>query len=107
MKSGLLTSATDRQLEVNLVKQLRFPARITSTRLVIYTRWCTKYQELVDKRWRQGWKTCCELLEVGCQQLAGWSLCKVLTMLGLTGEAKRNSIMSATESAEEHTRCNG
>lgn len=103
MKSGLLTSATDWQLQVNLGKQLKFAARITSTLLVIYTRRCTKYQELVDKSWRQGWKSCCELLEDGCQRLTGRSHCKVFTILGLTGEAKRN-VMSATEGAEEDTR---
>lgn len=104
MKSCHLNSTTDWQLEVNLGKQLKFPARITSTRLVIYTRRCTEYQELVDKSWKQGWKTRSELREVGCQRLAERSVCKVFTMMGLTGETKRNAIISATEGAEKDTR---
>ena len=90
-KSGLLTSANDWQLEVDLGKQLKFPSRITSTRLrpdmIIVSdstkqliileltvpweermdeaneRKRSKYQELVDECRRQGWKTICEPLE--------------------------------------------
>ena len=131
-KSGLLTSATDWRLEVDLGKQLKFPARITPTRLrpdmIIVSdstkqliileltvpweermdeandRKRTKYQELVDDCKRQGWRTHCEPLEVGCRGFAGRSLCKVYTLLGLTGEAKKKAIRSATEAAEKATR---
>ncbi|KAI2663059.1 hypothetical protein H4Q32_002088 [Labeo rohita] len=129
---GLLTTATDWQLEVDLDKQLKIPSRITSTRLrpdmIIVSKstkqliileltvpWeermeeanerkRAKYQELVEECRSQGWKTYCEPLEVGCRGFAGRSLCKVLTMLGLTSEAKRKAIRSATEAAERATR---
>ncbi|XP_041920594.1 uncharacterized protein LOC121684601 [Alosa sapidissima] len=131
-RSGLLTTATDWQLEVDLGKQLKIPARITTTRLrpdmIIVSdstkqliileltvpweermeeaneRKRAKYQELVEECRSQGWRTYCEPLEVGCRGFAGRSLCKVLTMLGLTGEAKRKAIRSATEAAERATR---
>lgn len=63
-----------------------------------------KYQELVDECRRQGWKTSCEPLEVGCRGFAGRSLCRVLSQLGLSGEAKRQAIRSVTEAAEKATR---
>ena len=131
-KSGLLTAANDWQLEVDLGKQLKFPSRITSTRLrpdmIIVSdstkqliileltvpweermdeaneRKRSKYQELVDECRRQGWKTIFEPLEVGCRGFAGRSLCRVFTQLGLVGEAKRKAIRSATEAAERATR---
>ncbi|XP_041934289.1 LOW QUALITY PROTEIN: uncharacterized protein LOC121697073, partial [Alosa sapidissima] len=131
-RSGLLTTATDWQLEVDLGKQLKIPARITTTRLrpdmIIVSdstkqliileltvpweermeeaneRKRAKYQELVEECRSQGWRTYCEALEVGCRGFAGRSLCKVLTMLGLPGEAKRKAIRSATEAAERATR---
>lgn len=131
-KSGLLTSATDWELDVDLGKQLKFPARITATRLrpdmIILSdstkqlimleltvpweermdeaneRKRAKYQELVEECRRQGWRTRCEPLEVGCRGFAGRSLSKVFTLLGLTGEAKRKAIRSATEAAEKATR---
>lgn len=49
----------------------------------------TSYQGLLDKSRRQGWKIHCEALKVGCRGFIGRSLCKVFTVLGLTGEAKR------------------
>ena len=115
-RSGLLTTATDWHLEVDLVKQLKIPTKISSTRLrpdmtiisdstkqliilELTVPWeermeeanerkRAKYQELVEECRSQGWKTYCEPLEVGCRGFAGRSLCKVLTMLGLNGEAK-------------------
>ncbi|XDV13785.1 hypothetical protein PO909_002121 [Leuciscus waleckii] len=63
-----------------------------------------KYQELVEECRRQGWQTRCEPLEVGCRGFAGRSLCYVFKTLGITGEAKRKAIRSATEAAEKATR---
>lgn len=132
VRLGLLTTAADWQLQVDLGKQLKFPAKITSTRLrpdmIIMSestkqlimleltvpweermeeaneRKRAKYQELVEECRNQGWRTICEPLEVGCRGFAGRSLCKVLSVLGLTGEAKRKAIRSATEAAEKATR---
>ncbi len=63
-----------------------------------------KNQELVEECRRQGWQTRCEPLEVGCRGFAGRSLCNAFTILGITGEAKRKAIRSATEAAEKATR---
>lgn len=43
-------------------------------------------------------------LEVGCRGFAGHSFCKVLTWLGLTGEAKRRAVQSVSKAAEKVTR---
>lgn len=64
----------------------------------------TKYQEFVEECRRQGWRTCCEPVEVGCPGFAGHSFCKAFTLLGITGEAKRKAIRFATEAAEKATR---
>lgn len=60
----------------------------------------------MDRSWKQGWKTRCELLDVGCQQrpAARRSLCKGFTTLGLTREAKRSANVSATGDAEKDAR---
>ncbi len=63
-----------------------------------------KNQELVEECRRQGWQTRCEPLEVGCRGFAGRSLWNAFTILGITGEAKRKAIRSATEAAEKATR---
>lgn len=60
-------------------------------------------QELVDDSRRQSWRARCEPLEAGCRGFAGQSLCRVLTVLGLTGEAKRKAIRAATEAAQKAT----
>lgn len=129
---SLLTSANDWQLEVDLGRHLKFPPRIASTRprpdmiivsdstkqlgaLELTVPWeermdkanerkRAKYQEVVEECRRQGLKTFCEPLEVGCQGFAGRSLCRVFEWLGLVGEAKQKAIRAATEAAEKTTR---
>ncbi len=132
LTTGLLTRASDWQLQVDLGKQLRFPQHIATTSLrpdMIVTsevlkqlimleltvpweerieeaneRKRAKYQELVEECRERGWRTFYEPIEVGCRGFAGRSLCKVLSRLGVTGVAKRRAIQSASEAAEKATR---
>ena len=100
--AGLLTSAVDWDLRVDLDKQLKFPDHITTTALrpdIVLSsvssrqvllieltvpwedrigeaneRKQSKYQELVEQCQRRGWKARCEPIEVGCRGFAGHSL---------------------------------
>ncbi|XP_035990671.1 uncharacterized protein LOC118562404 [Fundulus heteroclitus] len=129
---GLLYTASDWQLQVDLGKQLRFPQHIATTTLrpdMIMTsqsskhliileltvpweenieeaneRKRAKYQELVEECRGAGWKTFYEPIEVGCRGFAGRSLCKVLSRLGIVGASKKRAIKSASEAAEKATR---
>ncbi|XP_054628013.1 uncharacterized protein LOC129179159 [Dunckerocampus dactyliophorus] len=130
--AGYLTSAVDWDLRVDLDKQLKFPDHITATSLrpdivlasvssrqvlllELTVPWedCieeanerkrSKYQELVEQCLRAGWKARCEPIEVGCRGFAGRSLCKVFTLLGITGAAKWKAIKSTMEAAERASR---
>ncbi|KAI4901997.1 hypothetical protein NFI96_003043 [Prochilodus magdalenae] len=63
-----------------------------------------KYDELVEDCRREGWKARCEPIEVGCRGFAARSLCKIYTLLGITGAAKRKAIKSTTEAGERASR---
>ncbi|XP_057679565.1 uncharacterized protein LOC130908002 [Corythoichthys intestinalis] len=130
--TGLLHTAPDWKLHVDLGKQLRFPQQIAKTSLrpdmIILSeaskhlimleltvpweerieeaneRKRAKYQELVEECRGRGWRTFYEPIEVGCRGFAGRSLCKVLDRLGITGVAKKRAIQSASEAAEKATR---
>ncbi|XP_075893028.1 uncharacterized protein LOC142895694, partial [Nelusetta ayraudi] len=130
--TGLLHTASDWHLLVDLGKQLRFPQHIAATSLrpdMIITseaskhlimleltvpweerieeaneRKRSKYQELVEECRGRGWRTFYEPIEVGCRGFAGRSLCKALSRLGVTGAAKKRAIQSASEAAEKATR---
>ncbi|XP_048863711.1 uncharacterized protein LOC125738598 [Brienomyrus brachyistius] len=130
--SSLRSSASDWELRVDLGKQLKFPEYVISTSLrpdVVLTsvsskqvllleltvpwedrmeeaneRKRLKYQELIEECRRRGWKARCEPIEVGCRGFAARSLCKVYTLLGITGAAKRKAIKSTTEAAERASR---
>ncbi|TWW77850.1 uncharacterized protein LOC130535078 [Takifugu flavidus] len=130
--TGLLHTATDWQLHVDLGKQLLFPQHIATTSLrpdMIITseaskhlimleltvpweerieeaneRKRAKYQELVEECRGRGWRTFYEPIEVGCRGFAGRSLCKAFGRLGITGTAKKRAIKAASEAAERATR---
>ena len=130
--AGFLTSAVDWDLQVDLGKQLKFPEHVTATSLrpdIVLSsvasrqvllleltvpwedrmveaneRKRSKYQELVELCQTRGWKARCEPIEVGCRGFAGRSLCRVLTLLGITGQEKRRAIKSTTEAAERASR---
>ena len=77
--------ATELQLKVDFGKQLKFPARITSLTGMINV----QTSDVVS-------------LVVVCRGLAGQSLCRMLTLLGIT-DTKREAIKSATEAVERAT----
>lgn len=64
----------------------------------------SKYQVLVDQCRRKGWKACCEPREVGCRRIAGHSLCKVYTLLGMSQAVKSRAIKSMMEPAGRDVR---
>ena len=130
--SGLLATAQDWKLKVDLGKQFKFPetVSITSLRpdimlisetskqvllLELTVPWedCieeanerkrAKYTELVEKCRNNGWRARCEPIEVGCRGFVGQSLCRAYNMLGITGISRRWAIKSATEAAEVASR---
>ena len=130
--AGLLSTASDWELRVDLQRQLKFPAHVTTTSLrpdivlssvsasqvllleltvpweerieEAYERKRSKYQELVEQCQRGGWRTRCMPIEVGCRGFAGRSLCRAYTLLGITGAEKRKAIRTAMEAAERASR---
>jgi len=130
--SGLLTMAQDWELMADLGKQLKFPENVAITSLrpdVVLTsatskqvvlleltvpwedrieeaneRKRAKYSDLVEQCRLNGWRARCEPIEVGCRGFAGQSLCRVYSMLGITGASKRRAIKEATEAAEVASR---
>lgn len=131
-QAGLLGTAKDWQLRVDLNKQLRFPENIIETRLrpdiVLHSesskqvimleltvpweermkeasgRKKEKYAELVEDCRNRGWCAKCLPIEVGGRGFAGRSLCRAFSLLGITGVRKRRAIHSASEAAEEASR---
>ena len=127
-QAGLLGTAKDWQLRVDLGKQLKFPENIVETRLrpdiVLFSeaskqvamleltvpweermeeaseRKREKYAELVEECRRRGWRARCLPIEVGGRGFAGKSLCKAYSLLGITGARKRRAISAASEAAE-------
>lgn len=131
-QTGLLGTAKDWQLRVDLGKQLKFPESILKTSLrpdivlqsesskqVIMLeltvpweermeeasgRKREKYAELVEDCRNRGWRARCLPIEVGGRGFAGKSLCRAYSLLGITGARKRRAICSATEAAEKASR---
>uniref|UniRef100_A0A3B1JAJ2 Reverse transcriptase domain-containing protein n=1 Tax=Astyanax mexicanus TaxID=7994 RepID=A0A3B1JAJ2_ASTMX len=130
--AGLLATAKDWQLSVDLEKQLKFPQHIVATTLrpdillvseetknillieltvpwedrldEAHERKRTKYEELVIDCRKQGWKAKCMPIEVGCRGFAGQSLYKTLSALGITGMERRRAIKKIMEEAEKASR---
>ena len=61
----------------------------------------SNHQKLVEQCHLRGWKACCEPVEVGCRGFADRSLCKVFTLLSMTGSAKGKAIKSTMKGAEK------
>ncbi|XP_062872774.1 uncharacterized protein LOC134334411 [Trichomycterus rosablanca] len=129
---GLLTTARDWELQVDLGKQLKFPEHILATALrpdVVLTSESTKqvvlveltvpwedrveeanerkrakYSELVAECRSKGWKARCEPVEVGCRGFAGQSLPRTLKLLGVKGQLCRKAIRNIIEAAEKASR---
>ncbi|XP_063054019.1 uncharacterized protein LOC134448252 [Engraulis encrasicolus] len=130
--AGILTSARDWQLLVDLEKQLKFPSHIAATTLrpdVVLVSNATKqvimlqltvpwedrleeaferklstYSGLVSDCQQSGWRAKCLPIEVGCRGFAAWSLANALGGLGIVGHQKRRAIRNTTEAAERASR---
>ncbi|XP_076844394.1 uncharacterized protein LOC143489330 [Brachyhypopomus gauderio] len=129
---GLLTTARDWKINVDLGRQLKFPEYITATALrpdmvlisestkqVVLVeltvpwedrmeeaneRKRAKYAELVSECRSKGWKARCEPVEVGCRGFAGQSLPRTLKVLGIKGQLCRRAIRNSIEAAEKASR---
>ncbi|RXN15823.1 reverse transcriptase [Labeo rohita] len=129
---GLLNTAQDWKLQVDLGRQLKFPEYILSTSLrpdmVItsdaskqvvlveltvpwedrmeeaHERKRAKYTEIVVECRNKGWKARCEPVEVGCRGFAGQSLPRTLKLLGVKGQLCRRAIKTIIEAAEKASR---
>ena len=130
--SGLLATARDWELAVDLGKQLKFPEVVATTTLrpdIVLTsvaskqvilleltvpwedrieeaneRKRAKYSLLVEECRSNGWQARCQPIEVGCRGFAGQSLCRAYRMLGITGASQRRAIKLATDAAEVASR---
>ena len=129
---GLLATARDWQLQVDLGRQLKFPANIATTSLrpdMVLTSESTKqvvlleltvpwedrieeanerkrakYMELISECRSNGWKARCEPVEIGCRGFAGRSLQRVLKLLGAGGMQTRRATKNILEAAEKASR---
>ncbi|XP_056097411.1 uncharacterized protein LOC130076370 [Rhinichthys klamathensis goyatoka] len=130
--SGLLATARDWELAVDLGKQLKFPEAVAITTLrpdIVLTseaskqvilleltvpwedrmeeaneRKRAKYSQLVEGCRSNGWRAICQPFEVGCRGFVGHSLCRAYKMLGITGASQRRAIKLATDAAEVASR---
>ncbi|KAL3991499.1 leucine-rich repeat-containing protein 16 [Sarotherodon galilaeus] len=117
---GLLATAHDWELGVDLAKQLKFHEMVAKTTLrpdivvtsvaskqvilLELTRKRAKYSELVEECRSNGWRARCQPIEVGCRGFAGQSLCRAHKMLGIVGANQRRAIKLATNAAEAASR---
>ncbi|KAI2661305.1 Glutamyl-tRNA(Gln) amidotransferase subunit A [Labeo rohita] len=132
LAGGLLATARDWQLKVDLGKQLKIPETIATTTLrpdmVLFSessrqmvlleltkpwkdrmeesfkRKRAKHEELASECRNRGWKTCCFPIEVGCQGFASQLLCRALKLLGMRGLHKNKAIRNIMDAAEKASR---
>ena len=129
---GLLATARDWDLQVDLGKQLKFPERIYATTLrpdMVLTSeltrqvvlveltvpWEDRFEEANSRKWakyeelaaecrKNGWKTRNEPVEVGCRGFVGRSLMRTLALLGIKGKHSRQAAKTIGEEAERASR---
>ncbi|XP_061778568.1 uncharacterized protein LOC133569990 [Nerophis ophidion] len=129
---GILATASDWEMRVDLKKQLKFPEEIAHTTLrpdivlwskgtkqvvlieltvpweerieEAYERKLKKYQTLILKSQLNGWKAWNLPVEVGCRGFAGRSLWRALGLLGVEGLARKRLVANTTKRAEEASR---
>ncbi len=117
---GLLSTARDWGMTVDLERQLKIPTHITQSKLrpdiilvskatqqlilmeltvsgeermeVAQERKREKFQELVENCRKNGWRTRCMTVEVGSRGFASHSLSKAYGTLGITGANRRRAI---------------
>nr|XP_057943465.1 uncharacterized protein LOC131138512 [Doryrhamphus excisus] len=130
--TGLLATARDWKLRVDLGRQLKFPEHIARTSLrpdLVLTSDATKqavlleltvpwedrmeeaherkkakYLELVELCRESGWRARCEPVEVGCRGFLGQSLHRTLKLLGIRGLQERRATKNISEAAEKASR---
>ncbi|KAK0134264.1 Zinc finger BED domain-containing protein 4 [Merluccius polli] len=130
--AGILMSARDWQVLVDLEHQLKFPSHIVVTTLrpdivlvsestkqavlleltvpwedrleEAFERKLSKYAGLVSDCHQAGWRARCFPVEVGCRGFAARSLARAFSTLGIEGERKRRAIRSTTDAAERASR---
>ncbi|XP_061733213.1 uncharacterized protein LOC133536595 [Nerophis ophidion] len=130
--SGLLATARDWELSVDLGKQLKFPDVVAKTTLrpdIVLTsvaskqvilleltvpwedrmeeaneRKSAKYSQLVEECRSNGWRAMCRPVEVGCRGFVGKSLCRAYRMLGITGASQQRAMKLVTDAAEVASR---
>ena len=129
---GILASANDWEMQVDLKKQLKFPEEIAHTSLrpdmvlwsrgtkqvvlieltvpweerieEAYERKLKKYQALILESQENRWKAWNLPVEVGCRGFAGQSLWRTLRRLGIEGVAKKRLVGNITRQAEAASR---
>ncbi|XP_028316518.1 uncharacterized protein LOC114471795 isoform X5 [Gouania willdenowi] len=129
---GLLTTARDWQLQVDLGTKLKFPANIAPTSLrpdMVLTSDSTKqvvlleltvpwedrideanerkrakYCELTTECRSNGWRARCESVEIGCRGFAGHSQQRVFKLLDIRGQQLRKATKNILEATEKASR---
>ncbi len=132
LSTGILATARDWQLLVDLEQQLKFPNRIVTTTLrpdvvllsestkqvvlleltvpwedrleEAFERKLAKYEGLVSECRQAGWRARCLPIEVGSRGFAARSLCRAFSLLGIDGVRRRRAIYNTTEAAEKASR---
>ena len=126
---GLLATASDWEMIVDLKKQLKFPEEILTTRLrpdiVLWSRstkqvalieltvpWearmedahqrkLAKYEDLLSNCQQNGWRAWNMPVEVGCRGFAAQSLWRALGTVGITGASRRKTVNQINRKAED------
>lgn len=126
--TGILITASDWEIRVDLKKRLQFPGEIVQTTLrpdiVIWSKatkqvimieltvpWeerieCanerkrTKYDELKTECERAGWKTWCTPIEVGCRGFLGKSIWTMSKLLGIKGNNRKQLSKQCEQTTE-------
>ncbi|XP_049897834.1 uncharacterized protein LOC126388657 [Epinephelus moara] len=129
---GLLATARDWQLKVDLGRQLKFPENIAVTTLrpdmvlvsettkqvvlleltvpwedrmeEAFERKRAKFEELAGECRSRGWRARCNPIEVGCRGFVGQSLIRALRILGVKGQHNRRAIKNITDAAAKASR---
>lgn len=130
--AGILGTAKDWEMRVDLGRQLKFPEEIAITSLrpdiVLWSqttkqvalieltvpweerveeaheRKLGKYQSLIFEAQQRGWRAWNLPVEVGCRGFPGQSLWRALGMLGVRGATRKNLVKDISKQAETASR---
>ncbi|XP_019639908.1 PREDICTED: uncharacterized protein LOC109481752 [Branchiostoma belcheri] len=129
---GILPTASDWNLRVDLDRRLVFPEEISSTNLKpdvvlwstqtkqivlveltvpweerieeAYERKALKYQNLLQDCVEKGWRSWCFPIEIGCRGFVAQSAWRALGTLGIVGKQRRDTVSKMAETAEVASR---